>query len=712
MTTRKKKTSVISPGSTGHPSSWTFLKDQLRRDPRCAVLFLDTELTCLLASPPIDPGLSVPLIGEGLLRLWLYDQRCPTGLRDTVQHAAGPRLLDALDQRLSNVRHGPVSGDTWNDLADDPSLVDEWARAAWSYACQRAREYRNAHGIIALVGGASAAEAIALPFTLTGGEETPGTIRDADGREITQWTLAVGKLTGLVNGSTFRVVLRCHDGPRTRSLEGGSFALAVLAALQREKGIIADYDPLDVLFTGDLDAAGSLLNVSGIPAKTQLAQRLGISLFVYPGTIQKSPDRLAIPPGTPARECIDRIARHLDALGMDSLNARQANQRIRELKNEIHEGLLPLEQAVRRLDRYESVFHGEPGSEYANEGMIYAAMLRGAMANHGGDPETGRGHLHRAAQLAQQSKNPLVQMHSLGNMIVSLTDLGLLDEAENEARDLLKWVSTEFHGNTEEKIEARMVAAGVLGGQPLLQKALADPSLAAESLELLGQALDNARQLQQNPEIARDASQIALWYALLDPLNAPAQIEIAQREIRACGKDGDVSEQFLCNYRFLAAYRAILGNFPRNLHGGTTSVSSADNLPDMFRCFTDWPLPQAEDWLLGTALKCRGCLHAVAGHADGALADFEQACAKLGHGNQVLIRFIGATAALQAADSLRLTHPAKSKDFAQQAHAVFESIKDILYGPHRDPSWIARARILAKGADPQGTDNPQLRYRY
>jgi hypothetical protein len=244
-----------------------------------------------------------------------------------------------------------------------------------------------------------------------------------------------------------------------------------------------------------------------------------------------------------------------------------------------------------------------------------------------------------------------------------------------------------------------MRAYGALGAQPLLQKALFDSSFAAKSLLLIRKAVKEAEQIEDHDELSRELSrdlvQEVLWYALLKPGEAErvharvaAQISKLEHEKTEISRD-----YYLVRCRWLGAYRLWLktGHLPRS------------------RNWTEWPLPLERDdlaWVRATALKYRGTLLAAAGERDQAVRDFNESVRLLCGSGTPLLRFIGGTAALQAAESLQ-TVRVPDAGYLKKALGVFRRFKAWGEGPVAGSQWLARVEGLRAGKPVRKLPDPQ-----
>ncbi len=686
------------PQQTHSEPDYSLLRQELYDVPKSVTAFFDNELACLLQCGIRNPHLSLHLLGEALLRAWLYAEH-PTGqqMLAMANPYLSPDLIIKSKERIidqaQTIKRGNVDMRTL-----DPAtigLVGQDARI-WSFLLERMQDYCRADGLIPVINPASPANGLLLPFKVFPGADQPGEILDKSEQAIGNWGPRIKAVQHLFDYQP-RIVLSCHCGKRADLLKGNSMILPICIAMARRAGSLGDFSMWDVVATGALGPDGILKEVGGLTGKREAIRRIGARLFIHPAaadSISQSTDTLPIASNTPLADCFTHIDNAITDRSLAKLDSQQILGKLKDLKSEIHDGLISLEKAAPRLDRYDAMLKQmDTPDDYTTEGLAVALIIRGSIANHAGDPAKAGVSLTQALELIDaHGLDPLLYCNSVANTVVSLTDLGLLDEAEREGRKLLETVQT-MRADTNTKDQARMTANGVLGGQPLLQKALLSAELAKESLDLLTVAYDCAVRLKDPKEQARDAVQIALWHALIKPESAAAEIAIAEQRLEALHTHGESSLPFLLNYHFLAAYRLLL------LQNRTTPG------------FQSWPLPETgPDWVRAVALKYRGTLHARAGNIQQAEQDFQQAFTNLDATNMPLLRFIAATTALQAAQSLSKSQTDISQKYAALALERFKALEPILHGIHRAPAWQQAARALIELHHP--VESPQKYYRY
>ncbi len=672
--------------------SYASLYREIRCQPSIVALFLDEELAFLAKNLPLDYPLAGRIVGECLTRMWLYEDNCPEALTSagSTATAASGELLEWA----RTWRRGMASANINRSIPEQPEGMIKLDRVAWDWLRSRVVDFLEADGIIAIVDLPCEKDAFPVPFSISLERNCACSLFDCTNTILSHWSENLSRVKKVFDGTPPILQLLCECGERGKKFEGGSFVLALLMATKRRTGEVGDFSPLSVLFSGSFDDRGRLDEIAGIEAKKNLAVKMGVSLF-GPGIENSSERFICLPTGSNATHCVERIAKSLDELGLTDLTPKAAHRRLLELKEEICQGLLPLEIASRRLNRYKEVFLREPDNEFCMEGQLFSVLLAGSIANHLGDPGEGQKCADRAEELSSKARNHLATVDATASWVVSLTDLGLLAESERKGRELLRWVETEFQGGARDRLKARMIACGVLGGQPLIHQALIRNGAETESLCLLRRACEAAESLDDSREIARDLTQIALWHALFDPEKADSEILRIFARLESIGAEAKISLQYLMNIRYLAAYRRLLVQ-------GNSQISDIG----------DWELPKNPPWLYGTALKYRGAILAADGNLCSAAHDFHESVEILSKDKVPLKRFIAATAALQAAESLCQDVKNETRHrYADFAATEFTKLATMLYGIHADPAWAFRAQAILVGGIEKG-NNPQNNYRY
>ncbi|MBI4028441.1 MAG: hypothetical protein HY360_25875 [Verrucomicrobia bacterium] len=614
------------------------LDEQIRQSSGSIAILSDESLATLLASPPTDPLLIAKLRGEGFVRCWLYPRHCPTALTASLRAKENKLLNARFKEHVLPLRrvNAPTESTRKHEIPDMRFSTDA-EQEAWRYMSRRIQDFLDCDGIFPLAIGNPAFAAVAVPFTLQPVEAETEKIRDRSGRILTEWSRLAAAMENdghLDLGAKILV----DFGATQPEPEGGSLLLPLILAGESRKGrVIGEYAPLDLLATGAIKY-GRLAEIDGFKEKSALARRLGVRVFAAP-TVPFLNSGLSLP------ESLRRVAAEMERHGLFEMDLRKAVNRFQELERELSEGMLPLKEAEHRLRRYEKVFlHATRASrdrEEAMEQLALAKYLHVAVANHSGDPVRARRYTAEAERLGYEIADPLKYVKKVADQVVMHTDAGDLDQAEALGRKLLQYAHRpDLQADVSQRNRCRMIACGLLGGQPLLQKSLFAPRLARESLALLEQSLALANRCDdKGADVCRDSVQVVLWHAFHAPEKMGAAYRHSLRQLQVYPKNThSVSLAYLNRIRFLGAYRLLL---KRNA---------------VQKGFQNWELP-AETvahsvWLLAAALKYRGALYAAADLPSKSQADFEHSWQLLERVSAPLLRLIAATVAAQAACSL------------------------------------------------------------
>jgi len=536
----------------------------------------------LIRNRPQESNLGALVTAEVYFRAWLYDGASREEMRAELAGCQDPVIDRLFDGLLKAIRAQP----SWDGEVHEVMPVQGRTRLILERLIARIRAFMRADGVIPVVTGEKA-EAIPIAFNFRVNESSDTTIRDVTGIPIPLWDEAF-ELAGDFCAQHIGIQLQCSLRGIGRQLDGESFELPVMLALARKRGALPDYPVLSLMATGAI-RGDAVVAVAGIDAKTALARRMGVKLFVTPG-VASNDFVMGVPAGATIKGLLGSLENWLERADLGRLDTRTASVRLNCLGDEIHMGVVSVSDAATRLNRYEKILEQDTTSRTAAEGMIRVNVLKGALANHAGDPKAGIQATQVAASLAIRHRMPLLYVNAMANRIVSLTDIGQLAAAESEGRRLLDWVHHDFSGPAAEQLQAEMVACGVVGGQPLMQMALQGSESGPESLRLLSRAFEIAKELNFQADICRDAVQIALWHALLDPVHTDVAVEKAHSVLDGHpGEWSTASHAYLQRARFLGAYRSALCF--------NTKVED----------FSAWPLPEAKftslNWVRATALK-------------------------------------------------------------------------------------------------------------
>jgi hypothetical protein len=668
------------------PDSYAFIQRTVRQNRGSAALLSDTQLNTLISELPADHILAGTVIGEHLVRCWLYD-RCSGPENCTCLPVPHVGFFAKFTEWICSAeRHSRLPLEEIKNYTAENRMEE----AAQQHIIRRSGFLLECDGIIPLATDYSD-DAIAIPFRLTS-DCKDADVTDLQGSSLPQWTHDIQSISEAL-GDCLSLQLLCVTGAIAQHISGSSIGLAVILAYLRKHALIPDHSPLRLIGTGTF-SGGALQTVGSIEAKQKLADRLD-ALLIYPVSDALQPDFPNVGAGVKDIEgCLNRLTA---GRGLATrLSPRKALMRLENLESEVHNNQVKPDVAHRLMDRMQTVFTGAPLSPYSKEGQVRISLLAGQMANHAGQPEDAHRIFTETVELAQDARNPSLLNRAATNLIVTLTDLGRLADAERIGKRHLMEVTEKLPGTAQDIERCRMALHGALGqAQRVIALNESNPAgsdAARLSLENLTEAFTVASELEDPAEICRDQTEILLWQALIEPSGVTPVFEATMEILhRYSGKVHTVSEHFALRARWLAAYRIWL----------TQGTAEAD--------FSGWELPDCRDsaalkWVLGTAQKYRGTLLAARNEMDAAREAFSDAVGLLDVKGQPLLQFISATAALQGGELLEDT------DMLQQAYKVFEKEQQLLSGRTAGSEWLARAKLLLDGKSPE--TNPQLCFQY
>ena len=674
-------------------SSFSRLLDKLEAAPNSVAVLSDCQLALLASRLPLFPARAALILGEVLFRRWLYEDRSPAEIKG-IARTRIPAALNEECEKLAFQRRAVL--DQEGLLGAFEPLVhssQEMGNLIWGFFCQRVRDCLAADGFFPLAVGQDEG-AVLVPFQFRALETKAGKVRDKSGRALRKWSSAVASLEKETD-CELSIELMIELGSREGNIDGSSFGLALLIAKERKRGYqMGEFQPLEILASGAF-INGRLAEVGKSDAKKDLAWRMDAKLFVSPGVERTDDSCLYLPVGASIPDCINVIEAELSKRGLTKLDYHRAMGGLTKLDKQLRKSLITSDEAEAKLRRYESAFRSS-SHQAAGDGLKQCILLLAAVANHRGEPLKALSAEDQVSLAELAHGDPLLYTKAIAFQVVSLTDLRSLEKAEQLARGLLSWIDQEFRGSHETELRCRMIACGALGGQPLLTLGLQNPHRADESLNFLQMALEHAIELNDPREIAMDLAQISLGHALLKPESFREQCAHAEDQIRTLpGQAALVSIQHLRRARLLGAFRQLL--------------REAELPPD----FDAWPLPDCQvPWLFASALKYRGALFAATGEAKRALQDFTQAYGLLDRVSHPLIRFIGATAALQAGESLWPVRRKEAREFFHQAKASFAPFASYFHEPGWVEKWRQRCDGFLLGRNAEKLPHPQQEFVY
>lgn len=654
------------------------------------------ETLAELSKLTADPAFRSELVVEMIHRAWLFaggSEPFPELVRFReawVKAGIVDGLISEIDQWLDTQRtartYDPPAA--WDRLAPESlrallkSLLNDWSEA---------------HGMIVFVrtdNDQSVVPAIALPFKIC----------ESSGREQSRACAANGATEGIdldlsiVAANEYacqrgwieekeRLGLRLVtlSGSCEPTIGGASGGLAVVVAHRLWHGSIR-VRPLELAASGVLK--GGALHPHVEPkiyaAKHRFFEAVGVRTFILPESTCGS-----WPGGWPCGEALDP---RLDELANEhrksvrTLPPEELRKHIKDLSDSMRYSVNRAGSARVELRRLLDGQLSSPGNCLMNVRFDALIALAGAECHLGNASESETICQQLILEMEQSNeREPKPFGAAFIRRAVNLTDLGKYREAAQLCDKVIA-----FANSVDRESERRDLLLQALGtkGQALSFLGLFDDEATAraDGLTHLEQALDHARWLDANghPSVSvrmntpRNLAYIYLWHALHSPSAADNAWVTAEKAAVHCEK----TRAYIHRHRWLATYRAsLLGlEFPW--------PANEMELPDKLH---------EGGWLYCLALKYRGTARATCGDIEAAIMDFHEAAALLDAGSEPLFRFMGATAALQAGESLRSAAPSESKGFLERAASIFREWTDEFTGPISGRLWLSRTEALLRG---------------
>lgn len=570
----------------------------------------------------IRPSLSEELRGEILFRHWLYNGQRPDAI-DEGYTAVLASASVSLRSWFESVRQSQTQIQEPAALSASDSRTAHWI-------AKRVNHFQRAHGIIPVVKDNAA---FPVPFEISG---TPAEICfiDENGGPIPDWEENAGHLWTTTASRRVQVF---H--PNGINLTGGSFALPLLLAI--ENHALREISPRSILATGAIGQTG-IVDVEYYDLKRELANKLGVRLWIQPGHGPSQDDALFIAPGTAIQQALAAIRGapqyQLLRSELGVPGASDSLLWLLERRRFDENDIVGVERCLRVLENAE-----DPRGIYKAR-LVEGRAHLAALYNHAGRTEDANRILTTMAGSANRSF--LFQGRPMGKRVENLTDMGRLGEAREFGARFVQFVEAE-DDETEAWRQLKLEAHGSFGGGALGHTALRTGNriLIQEGKAHLERCLEIAadlRELNRNStEHFKSAARLLLWKVFFQP-SCEVLNEIAEQEGQAVAEPDGSTVQFLRRYRFVLASRWILqGRDPADLN---------------WNLETEWPLPELTHdflrWVRASALRGLGALYATRAEIHRAEDCFREALDLLRNETGPVLAMVRWSVAAQAVWSL------------------------------------------------------------
>lgn len=679
---------------------------------------LDPEyLVTLLRSPCADAELRQQIAAELAVRAWLLScggEVTNPSIQNCLQEGLHALGLDA--QEIAAAENW-CRGQSERRSFEVPPSCSLAGSLLWKYVAYDLENWRTAHGYILLVPNHEATRCgssrggVALPFILDDtantrtdsvrcADDTP--IKDAAFNRAVRSAHVVARNSGwLRQGECPAVKLTTLRGQvEGCTLTGDSLGLAVLLALALRKHSNGQMPIFAFGASGAIGDNGCLVpgthNEDALLLKERLLCAMGVRHRLLPiGSEYAEASTIRLPDTATSgflKETVSRLYVQVEAPGKAAARTlRDMEQCIGNIQDGMRYGSVSAPDAKSKC---ESVL-----AELAEVTSVRAADLRLWATANLASAECHLGNPERSTQLCEQvigdpSCGPRYKLQALVRQVVNLTDMCRYKDAvrtAQEASSLLDHMSTGT-----ERLDMELQVTGSMG-QALCYWALIEPAKTDEALRALKTGCDLARKLDGDcPTDTHDFPRSLCYWYLAHALLMPDHAERIYQEVKdVCLSDAKTRDYFL-RIRWLSAYRMLLL--------GIDIPATLANL--------DMAMP-GDGWLHQTAAKYRGALRAAQGNIDGARQDFEVAATLIKNGDRSpLLEFIGATACLQAGESLATPCPDIARQYLGRASVVFEKRKDWFAGAICGAEWAECARAWLDAHPSMIVVRPQRSYPY
>lgn len=431
---------------------------------------------------------------------------------------------------------------------------------------------------------------------------------DADDKAIESWSRPARRILG----KDWQVRVHYRQRKDMPALSERSFLLPLQVALWKKIGAVPRFNSWQLLFTGDIDAAGRIVPVrekekaAGVLATFQRKVRLVAPSDKLPA---KEVEGIApIPAGLNGDELLNAVRGKVEQLKGCLFSRKYALDRLPWLEREVrHEAVGEWDSQIARVDALLKVL----GRHVAPWEHLRLVMLKSAAYCHSG--RTGEALRENARALACARDCGLVYeaLRLEIEQLVEFQDSQRFDDIARLARSLFARIKA---ANLKEadRIDLLMRYHGTIGQiemeQSILGLGKVKPAQAKVSLL---KAHEYARQLNRPGDELQDLNYRHLWFAYFDPLNE--EMEELAREIEGFFPSLDSAGERVKNLGFFRRQAALAAFMKWRCTG---EVDSGWRMLKR-------PPSGCDKWLDATFMRAKGALAAASGDAKAAVACFD-----------------------------------------------------------------------------------------
>ena len=663
--------------------------------PENALFFPEETLLCVVRNDAdeFSSAVRAAALAELAVRFFLFrDDR----LRPVLEGAIGrDRFRDFL-YRCTIAPPGRISGDDLRRVLGGCS--DDAIAVA---LCDRFSTLLSADGTIPVFNPVDG-HAWLLPFAFETRTDPSGspTVTDAVGNRIDAWSDAMSDLPRPV-GCDIRVGIVLSVGLSDLPT-GSSLLLPVLAAWWRREGLVPQYDPFRLVFTGSF-RSGRLRRVE-TDEKDRMVSAVKDGILFHPSLANRPRTRTSLPEGSSCDDVFEAVRDLAEERTASSLP--YAKRRILDFEPEVRQNrasdwssvLLRLENVCAGLNRHQ-----------APSDWLFGLLLRASANCHAGNTAEaarlnaeavafGRGRPRFEPQLLRALVEQLVILQDTEDFekLFSIAP-GLGERIDSYARGngestTARDLRMRFHGSMGQ-FHAYAALAGVRPDECTPDSAKRHFDAAFEAAQSLCEEAAEDELASRSADVARDANYLVLWHALFDAAGLPGAFGTALVCTTALeGRARRTNLLYAHRDAALGLYRCVLRGEP------------VPDLPDAdFRGVL--AAPDEGGWIAGTTAKYLGAVVAAAGDEAEAARLFGIASSSIDAGAKGILAVIRMTIHAEAYRSLRRfpALAAVAETHRREALRFFRS---------NDPAALTKAPWRAWLADPESSPFPGLSYWY